>query len=222
MSLHPHWHFFTALRHLHHSAFGTALTIVLCAGVGVTMGFLFPLRTVKLIGSSIEERGNFKTGPGGIIKASATAALPAVEAIQPTSEQEQATSTVAAPSTSPRHQRAVSKSPIKTSNPCRWSQSADGTLTCAGRLVMPPGTGNALHMRQCGMVFYDKVSFSGVDIHVVSKDARKNPFLVHSSGDWKINFDQPNATEISVTFTAEAPEPGNVVCQFSYRVQKMP
>ena len=151
MSLPPHWQFFTALRHLHHSAFGAALTIVSCAAVGVTMGVLFPLRTVDLIGSSVEKRGNFKTAPGGIIKASAAAALP-VEAIQPTSEQEKATSTVAVPSTSPRHQRAVSKSPIKTSNPCRWSQSADGTLTCAGRLVMPPGTGNALHMRQCGMV----------------------------------------------------------------------
>jgi hypothetical protein len=218
MSLHPHWHFFTALRHLHHSVFGAALTIVLCAAVGVTMGILFPLS----IESSVEERGNFKTAPGGFIKASAAAASPVVEGIQPTSEQEKATSTVATPSTSPRHQRATGKSPIKTSNPCRWSQSADGTLTCAGRLVMPPGTGNALHMRQCGMVFYDKVSFSGVDIHVVSRDARKNPFLVHSSGDWKINLDEPNATEISVTFTAEAPEPGNVVCQFSYRVQKVP
>ena len=63
MSLHPHWHFFTALRHLHHSAFGAALTIVSCAAVGVTMGILFPL-----IESSVEERGNFKTAPGGSSK----------------------------------------------------------------------------------------------------------------------------------------------------------
>jgi hypothetical protein len=87
---------------------------------------------------------------------------------------------------------------------------------------MAPGAGGALHVRQCGMVFHDKVRFSGVDMHVVSKQRKGNPFLVRSPNDWKMNFDAPNSTEIRVIFTADAPESGIVLCQFSYHLQKEP
>jgi len=87
---------------------------------------------------------------------------------------------------------------------------------------MIPGAGDALHVRQCGMVFRDKVRFSGIEVQVVSKQAKGNPFLVRSPDDWKMNFDAPNGTAIRVIFTADAPEPGNVVCQFSYHLQRVP
>jgi hypothetical protein len=55
-------------------------------------------------------------------------------------------------------------------------------------MVMLPGAGNALHVRQCGMVFHDKVRFNGIDIHVISKQAKGNPFLLRSPDDWKMNL----------------------------------
>jgi hypothetical protein len=71
------------------------------------------------------------------------------------------------------------------------------------------------------MVFHDKVRFSGIDVRVVSRQAKANPFLVRSADDWKVNFDTPNSTGVKVIFTADAPEAANVVCQFSYHLQKV-
>jgi hypothetical protein len=35
-------------------------------------------------------------------------------------------------------------------------------------------------------------------------------------------FPMPNLKEISVLFTADTPEPGKVICQFSYHLEKVP
>ena len=87
---------------------------------------------------------------------------------------------------------------------------------------MIPGAGDALHVRQCSMVFHDKVRFSGIDMHVASKQAKGNPFLVRSPDDWKMHLDAANSTTVTVIFTADNPEPGNVICQYSYHLQKVP
>jgi hypothetical protein len=86
---------------------------------------------------------------------------------------------------------------------------------------MSLGPGDPLRVRQCGMVFHDKVRFSGIDMRVISRQPKANPFLVRSADDWKLNFDAPNSTVVKVIFTADAPESGNVVCQFSYHLQKV-
>src|SRR5262245_4330802 len=221
MNLHPHTHSFAALGRLPVSTYGAVAIVLSCAAVGATMGLLFPLRTNNLIASNIEEHHPFKTAsPGTIV--SATAGVPIVEPPKTMSERESTTSVVPVSRVSTKPQRAVGKSPIETDNPCRWSQSSDGTLTCAGRQVMIPGAGDALHVRQCSMVFHDKVRFSGIDMHVVSKQAKGNPFLVRSPDDWKMHLDAANSTTVTVIFTAENPEPGNVICQYSYHLQKVP
>jgi hypothetical protein len=222
MNLHPHRYSFATLGRLRVSTYGSAAIVLFCAAVGVTMGLLFPLRTHNLIASSIEERHPFNTAPRGTIEPSATAVVPIVEPPKMMSERESTTSVVPVSRVSTKPQRAVGKSPIETDNPCRWSQSADGTLTCAGRQVMIPGAGDALHVRQCSMVFHDKVRFSGIDMHVVSKQTKGNPFLVRSPDDWKMHLDAANSTTVTVIFTADNPEPGNVICQYSYHLQKVP
>ena len=222
MNLRPHRPSFAALSRLPFSTYGAVAIVLSCAAVGVTMGRLFPLRTNNQTASNIEEHDPIKTAPPGTIESSATALVPIVEPAKTMSERESTTSLVPVSRVSTKPQRVVGKSPIETDNPCRWSQSADGTLTCAGRQVMIPGAGDALHVRQCSMVFHDKVRFSGIDMHVVSRQAKGNPFLVRSPDDWKMHLDAANSTTVTVIFTADNPEPGNVICQYSYRLQKVP
>jgi hypothetical protein len=222
MSLHLYRRSSAALSGLPISATSAVAIILSCGAVGATIGVLFPLRAIQPVGSSIKSHDSFKAASSSVNNHPASSALPIAESNKTTSEPENTTNMVPVATTSPKHQRGIGKSPIETDNPCRWSPSADGTLTCAGRMLMIPGAGNALHVRQCGMVFHDKVRFNGIDIHVISKQAKDNPFLLRSPDDWKMNFDATNSTVIRVTFTADTPEPGNVICQFSYHLQKLP
>jgi hypothetical protein len=208
--------------HLHSwfSAFASALIVFSCAALGAAMGALFPLRTTIPAVSRFAIHGDLKTAPSSSVGNSASPALPEAEAPKAIFEPEAVSKPTPA---SARSSRLVGRSaPIETDNPCRWSQSADGTLTCTGRQVMIPGAGDALHIRRCVMVFHEKVRFSGIEMHVASKQPKGNPFLVRSPEDWKMNFDAPHATAVSAIFTADTPEPGNVVCQFSYRLQRVP
>jgi hypothetical protein len=228
MGLHLHSRFSAALGHQRFSALASAAIILSCAALGATLGTVFPPRTKVPAVSHSKAHGEPEMAPTGTLRSSAPQASLVAEAVKTTSEPESSASPVPASvipaSVAPtRNARAVGKSPpIETDRPCRWSQSADGTLTCTGRQVMLPGARDALHVRQCGMVFHDKVRFSGIEMQVVSKQAKGNPFLVRSPDDWKMNFDAPNATAIRVIFTADTPEPGNVVCQFSYHLQRVP
>jgi hypothetical protein len=222
MSLHLYRHSSAALGRLPVSAFAAVAIVLSCAAVGATMGVLFPIRSTQPAGSSITSHDAFKAVSSSVNEHSASAALPIAESDKTTSELENTTNVVPVETTPSKRQRRIGKSPIETDNPCRWSQSADGTLTCSGRMVMLPGAGNALHVRQCGMVFHDKVRFNGIDIHVISKQAKGNPFLLRSPDDWKMNFDAANSTVIKVIFTADTAEQGNVICQFSYHLQKIP
>jgi hypothetical protein len=225
MSLNLHSRFSTSLGGWHISAIGTISIIVSCATLGVAMGVLFPMRSIRSFHAVTpnEEHDGLQGAPSSIIEASASAVLPADGAVKTAAEHESPTNLAPVTTKSSRDQRTVGKAvPILTDNPCRWSQSADGTLTCTGRQVMTTGAGDAFNVRQCGMVFHDKVRFSGIDMHVVSKQTKGNPFLVRSPKDWKMNFETPNSTEISVLFTADTPEPGKVICQFSYRLEKVP
>jgi len=192
----------------------TVSVVALCAALGATIGVVFPMRSLVSLQPrtlSIEDHGNVKE----LTQASVDTAK--------TSPEHESPAQVAPVPTTPSRPRSVAgkAAPIETDNPCRWSQSPDGTLICTGRRVMRPGPGDPLRVRQCGMVFHDKVRFSGIDMRVVSRQAKANPFLVRSAGDWKINFDAPNSTGVKVIFTADAPESANVVCQFSYHLQKV-
>jgi len=220
MGLHLHSRLSAALGHRRFSALAVILS---CAALGATMGTLFPLRTKVPAVSRFEPHGDLKAVSASPVGNFASPAVPAAEAIMTPPEPENSATTVPPSVAGARSPRVSGKAGrIETDSPCRWSQSADGTLTCTGRQVMIPGAGDALHVRQCGMVFRDKVRFSGIEMQVVSKQAKGNPFLVRSPDDWKMNFDAPNATAIRVIFTADTPEPGNVVCQFSYHLQRVP
>jgi hypothetical protein len=204
----------------HVSALTAVSVVASCAVLGVTIGLLFPMRS---LGSrlpralSIQEHLGFKETPQASIENFASPILPTPEtAASPGHEGPHE-----AVSPSRPHRVAGKGTPIETDKPCRWSQSQDGTLTCAGRQVMIPDAGDPLRTRQCGMVFHDKVRFSGIDVRVVSSRTKGNPFLVRSPDDWRVNFDAPNATTVRVIFRADAPESGIVVCQFSYHLQKV-
>lgn len=203
----------------------TVSVVALCAALGAAIGVVFPMRSLVSLQPrtvSIEEHGNVKQPTQASVENLASPVLLLPETAK-TSPEHESSAQVAPVATTPSRPRSVAgkAAPIETDNPCRWSQSPDGTLICTGRQVMRPGPGDPLRVRQCGMVFHDKVRFSGIDMHVVSRQAKANPFLVRSADDWKINFDEPNSTGVKVIFTADAPEPANVVCQFSYHLQKV-
>ena len=221
MSLHLVSRLSAALGRLPVSASAAVAIILSCSALGVMIGILFPLRAIRLAAPTTHGARPL-AAPSGVIETSAASMFPVAEPASTAPEPESATTPVPIPTALPKHRRGVGAPPIETDHPCRWSQTADGMLTCAGRQVMIPGAGDALHVRQCGMVFQDKVRFGGIEMHVVSKQVKGNTFLVRSPGDWKMNFDAPNATTVRVIFTADKPEPGNVVCQFSYRLQKVP
>jgi hypothetical protein len=207
----------------HIRTFTTVLVVASCAGLGAALGMLFPMRSLVSLqprAFTIEEHGNSKE-PAEPVGNLASPVLLLSETAKTSPSREGSAPVVAVPTTPSRSHRALGKAaPIETDNPCRWSQSPDGTLTCAGRQVMGPGPGDPLRVRQCGMVFRDKVHFSGIEMRVVSRQPKANPFLVRSADDWKLNFDAPNSTVVKVIFTADAAESGNVVCQFSYHLQK--
>ena len=201
------------------------LIVASCAVLGAALGMLFPMRSLVSLQPrtfTIEQQGKSKEPgePSVDNLASPVLILPETAKTSPSPEGSAPVLTV--PTTPSRSHRVLGKvPPIETDNPCRWSQLPDGTLICAGRQVMSPGQGDPLRVRQCGMVFHDKVQFSGIDMHVLSRQPKSNPFLVRSADDWKLNFDAPNSTVVKVIFTADTAERGDVVCQFSYHLQKV-
>jgi hypothetical protein len=221
MSLHLANRWSAALGRLPVSASAAVAIVLSCGALGVMIGILIPLRSIQPAAPTTHGARPL-AAPSEGIEISATSVLPVAKPASTTPESQSAAMPVPNSTMLQKQQRVVGAPPIETDHPCRWSRSADGILTCAGRQVMRPGAGNALHVRQCSMMFHDKVRFSGIEMHVVSKQVRGNPFLVRSPDDWKMNFDAPNATTVRVIFTADTPEPGNVVCQFSYHLQKVP
>jgi len=203
----------------------TVSVVALCAALGAAIGVVFPMRSLVSLQPrtvSIEEHGNIKQPAQASVENLASPALLLPETVNKSPDYEGSAQVAPVPTTPSRPRSVAGKAtPIETDNPCRWSQSPDGTLICTGRQVMRPGPGDPLRVRQCGMVFHDKVRFSGIDMRVVSRQAKANPFLVRSANDWKISFDEPNSTGVKVIFTADAPESANVVCQFSYYLQKV-
>ena len=209
----------------HILTFTTVLVVASCAALGAALGMLFPMRSLVSLQSrafTIEENGNSKEPAEPSVDNLASPVLLLPETAKTSPSREGSTPVEAVPTTPSRSHRVLGKAaPIETDHPCRWSQSPDGTLICTGRQVMSLGPGDPLRVRQCGMVFHDKVHFSGIDMRVISRQPKANPFLVRSAGDWKLNFDAPNSTVVKVIFTAVAPESGDVVCQFSYHLQKV-
>ena len=208
----------------HILTFTTVSVVASSAALGVALGFLFPMRSLVSLqrAFTIEEHGNSKDPAEPSVDNLASPVLLLPETAKTSPSREGSAPVVAVPTAPSRSHRVLGKAaPIETDHPCRWSQSPDGTLICAGRQVMSLGPGDPLRVRQCGMVFHDKVHFSGIDMRVISGQPKANPFLVRSAADWKLSFEAPNSTAVKVIFTADAPESGNVVCQFSYHLQKV-
>jgi hypothetical protein len=110
---------------------------------------------------------------------------------------------------------AAAKPPIETDDPCTWSKKPDGTLVYKGKMLMAPGEGNGLTVRQCGMTFYAPIRFAGVKMAFASPQPASVPFEIHDT----IPFNYaPNESTIRWVWAASRPVPGNFSCSFEFEV----
>jgi len=149
----------------------TVSVVALCAALGATIGVVFPMRSLVSLQPrtlSIEDHGNVKE----LTQASVDTAK--------TSPEHESPAQVAPVPTTPSRPRSVAgkAAPIETDNPCRWSQSPDGTLICTGRRVMRPGPGDPLRVRNA--VWYMTRSAS-VASTCASFPGRRKPILSWSA-----------------------------------------